>query len=154
MGITRESFARRFLYCGDPASDSYLLDRFSATPSQLEGLSIEQEKGIGYLMGEMIFRAGESLRLPVSTTVVAASIAHYFYSRAGLLQHDFRDVAMGATFLACKSEETLRKSYEVSAVFDVVFKVVGVRLRRSRGSACRSRCRCWARRSTSTCGGR
>jgi hypothetical protein len=55
-------------------------------------------------MGEMIFRAGESLRLPVSTTVVAASIAHYFYSRASFLQHDFRDVAMGATFLACKSE--------------------------------------------------
>lgn len=62
-------------------------------------------------MGEMIFRAGESLRLPVSTTVVAACIAHYFYSRMGMLDHDFRDVAMGATFLACKSEETLRKSY-------------------------------------------
>jgi predicted secreted protein len=55
-------------------------------------------------MAEMIFRAGESLRLPVSTTVVAACIAHYFYSRMGMLDHDFRDVAMGATFLACKSE--------------------------------------------------
>lgn len=54
-------------------------------------------------MGEMIFRAGESLRLPVSTTVVASAIAHYFYSRAGMLDYDFRDVAMGATFLACKS---------------------------------------------------
>jgi hypothetical protein len=135
VGITRESFSRRFLYSADPASDSYLLDRFSATPSQLEGLTIEQEKGIGYLMGELIFRAGESLRLPVSTTVVASAIAHYFYSRFGLLQFDFRDVAMGAVFLACKSEETLRKSFEVSAVFDQVFKVGWVRLRPSRGSA-------------------
>ncbi|XP_031505781.1 uncharacterized protein LOC116268113 [Nymphaea colorata] len=123
VGITRESFTRRFLYAADPHSDNYLLDRYAPTPSQLQGLSIEQEKGIGYLMGEIIFRAGESLRLPVSTTVVAAAIAHYFYSRHGFLDHDFRDVAMGATFLACKSEETLRKSYEVSAVFDHVFKV-------------------------------
>lgn len=123
MGITKETFTKRFLYAGDASSDSYLLDRYAATPSQLQGLTIEQEKGIGYLMGEMIFRAGESLRLPVSTTVVAAAIAHYFYSRAGFLEHDFRDVAMGAIFLACKSEETLRKSFEVAAVFDQVFKV-------------------------------
>lgn len=74
-------------------------------------------------MIETIFRAGESLKLPVSTTVVAASIAHYFFSRAGYLDYDFRDVAMGALFLACKSEETLRKSFEISAVFDYVFKI-------------------------------
>lgn len=71
----------------------------------------------------MIFRAGEALKLPVSTTVVAAAISQYFFSRASMLEYDFRDVAMGATFLACKSEETLRKSFEVSAVFDQVFKV-------------------------------
>jgi len=71
----------------------------------------------------MIFRAGESLKLPVSTTIVAVSIAHYFFSRRSFLDYDFRDVAMGATFLACKSEETLRKTYEVSAVFDYIFKV-------------------------------
>jgi hypothetical protein len=32
-------------------------------------------------MGEFIFKAGESLKIPVSTAVVAASIAYYFYSR-------------------------------------------------------------------------
>jgi hypothetical protein len=93
-------------------------------------------------MGEMIFRAGESLRLPVSTTVVAACIAHYFYSRMGMLDHDFRDVALGATFLACKSEETLRKSYEVSTVYDHVFKVKLELCRCLRDSVCQSRGRC------------
>jgi hypothetical protein len=52
----------------------------------------------------MIFKAGESLQLPVSTSVVAASISHYYFSRVGFLDHDFRDVVMGALFLACKSE--------------------------------------------------
>ncbi len=78
---------------------------------------------MGYLMSEMIFRAGESLKLPVSTTIVATAISHYFYSRVGYLDFDFRDVIMGAMFLACKSEETLRKSYEISSVFDYIFKV-------------------------------
>jgi hypothetical protein len=54
-------------------------------------------------MSEMIFKAGESLKLPVSTSIVAASIAHYFYSRVGFIDYDFRDVALGAMFLACKS---------------------------------------------------
>ena len=51
----------------------------------------------------MIFRAGQSLELPVSTTVVAACISHYFFSRVGFLDYDFRDIAMGALFLASKS---------------------------------------------------
>jgi hypothetical protein len=69
-------------------------------------------------------RAAESLKLPASTGIVAVSVAQYFFSRVGHLDYDFRDVAMGAIFLACKSEETLRKSYEVSAVFDQIFKVI------------------------------
>lgn len=51
------------------------------------------------------------MKLPVSTTIVASSIAHYFFSRVGYLEYDFRDVVMGAMFLAAKSEETLRKSF-------------------------------------------
>jgi len=51
----------------------------------------------------MIFRAAESLKLPASTAIVAVSVAHYFFSRVGHLDYDFRDVALGAMFLACKS---------------------------------------------------
>ena len=71
----------------------------------------------------MIFAAGESLKVPVSTTIVAISLCHFYYSRKSYIESDFRDIAMGAMFLACKSEETLRKSYQIAAVFDHVFKV-------------------------------
>ena len=71
----------------------------------------------------MIFKAGEMLKLPVSTTIVTINIAQYYFTRKSFLDYDFRDVAMGAMFLACKSEETLRRSYQIAAVFDYVFKV-------------------------------
>lgn len=74
-------------------------------------------------MVEIIFKAGEMLKLPVSTTIVAVNIAQYYFTRRTFLDYDFRDVAMGAMFLACKSEETLRRSYQIAAVFDYVFKV-------------------------------
>ena len=64
------------------------------------------------------------LKLPVSTTIVTANIAHYYFTRKSFLDTDLRDIAMGAMFLACKSEETLRRSYQVAAVFDYVFKVI------------------------------
>lgn len=54
-------------------------------------------------MSEVIFRACESLQLPVSTAVVSSSIAHFYYSRVGFLHEDFRDIVMGALFLGCKS---------------------------------------------------
>ena len=56
------------------------------------------------MMSEMIFKAGECLKLPVSTSIVAAAITHFYFSRQGFIGHDFRDVLMGALFLACKSE--------------------------------------------------
>ena len=63
------------------------------------------------------------LKLPVSTTIVAINIAQYYFTRKSFLDYDFRDVAMGSMFLACKSEETLRRSYQIAAVFDYIFKV-------------------------------
>lgn len=54
-------------------------------------------------MSEMIFTAGEMLKLPISTTIVALNIAQYYYTRKSLFDLDFRDLSMGAMFLACKS---------------------------------------------------
>ena len=50
-------------------------------------------------------------------------ITNFFYCRHSYTDYDIRDVVMGAMFLACKSEETLRKSYQVAIVFDYIFKV-------------------------------
>ena len=88
-------------------------------------------------MSEMIFKAAESLKLPVSTAIVAISICHFYYSRISYLESDFRDTIMGALFLACKSEESLRKSYEITSVLDYVFKVLHTICRSSRGKRCR-----------------
>ena len=54
-------------------------------------------------MSEMLFKAGQMLKLPISTTIVALNIAQYYYTRRSLLDLDFRDLLMGAMFLACKS---------------------------------------------------
>lgn len=71
----------------------------------------------------MLFKAGQMLKLPISTTIVALNISQYYYTRKSLFELDLRDLSMGAMFLACKSEETLRRSYQIAAVFDYIFKV-------------------------------
>lgn len=55
------------------------------------------------MMSEMLFKAGQILKLPISTTIVALNIAQYYFTRKSLLDLDFRDISMGAMFLACKS---------------------------------------------------
>ena len=68
-------------------------------------------------------QAAISLSLPISTLIVAQSLFHFFYSRKSFLDHDIRDIMMGCMYLACKSEETLKNSYEITIVFDYLFKV-------------------------------
>ncbi len=63
------------------------------------------------------------LKLPISTTIVALNISQYYFTRKSFFDYDFRDICLGAMFLACKSEETLRRSYQIAAVFDYIFKV-------------------------------
>lgn len=50
----------------------------------------------------MIIQAGIFLRLPITTTISAQIIFHYFYQRVSLMDYDFRDVAMGAVFLSAQ----------------------------------------------------
>ena len=71
----------------------------------------------------MIFKAGNSLKVPVSTTVLAQILFHFYYSRVTFIHNDIRDAMIGAMYLVCKSEETLRNRYEVVVVFDYIFKV-------------------------------
>lgn len=63
------------------------------------------------------------LRLPITTAITAQTIFHFYFQRVSLLRHDFRDIVMGAVFLAGKSEETIRRSAHVALVFDQVFRV-------------------------------
>jgi hypothetical protein len=78
--------------------------------------------------------AAKCLQLPLCTLILAKTIFHFFYTRKSFLDHDIRDVMMGAMYLACKSEETLRKTYEIAMAFDYVFKVRMGILRRTRAT--------------------
>lgn len=71
----------------------------------------------------MIYHAGRALNVPISTTILAQSLIHFFYARKNYIEYDIRDAMIGAMYLACKSEETLRKSYQIVLVFDHIFKV-------------------------------
>jgi hypothetical protein len=71
----------------------------------------------------MLTEAGMFLKLPITTVVASQTILQFFYMRESLLKYDFRDIVMGAMFLAAKSEETIRWSGHVAMVFDQVFRV-------------------------------
>ena len=92
-------------------------------PSQLAGFSLQNIRLIQAWASNIIFEAGKSLKVPITTTALAQMITHFFYCRHSYTDYDIRDVVMGAMFLACKSEETLRKSYQIALVFDYIFKV-------------------------------
>lgn len=123
IGISPALFAKKFIFAQQSNTDAFLLAPNTPSPSQLAGIDLEIIKKATSLMSELLFKAGESLQVPISTTIVAISIAHFYFSRRSLVEFDLRDCCLGAMFLACKSEETLRKSYQVAAVFDYVFKV-------------------------------
>ena len=78
-------------------------------------------------------QAALSLGLPVSTLIVAQTLFHFFYARKSYLEHDIRDIMMGCIYLACKSEETLRNTYEITLVFDYLYKVPLFVYRSTRG---------------------
>jgi hypothetical protein len=72
--------------------------------------------------------------VPLCTLILAKTIFHFYYARRSFLDCDIRDTMIGAMYLACKSEETLRKGYEIAMAFDYVFKVCVPIYRRTRGT--------------------
>lgn len=52
----------------------------------------------------MLADAGKSLKVPVSTTIIAQLLIHFFFARKDYINYDFRDAIIGAMYLACKSE--------------------------------------------------
>lgn len=61
--------------------------------------------------------------MPITTAHTASIIFHRYFLKVSFLKKDLRDIAMGAVFLACKVEETSRKTRDIAMVFDQVFKI-------------------------------
>ena len=92
------------MFEGQESPDAFYFDRLQPTPAELDGLSELDEDRVRSIACQMITEAGVFLRLPVTTVVAAQTILQFFYQRCSLLKHDFRDIVMGALFLASKSE--------------------------------------------------
>lgn len=123
LGISEPAFRKKFVFEGQETPEAFFFDRLQPTPSELDGLSELDEDRARSIACQMLIEAGVFLKLPVTTVVAAQTILHFFYQRCSLLKHDFRDIVMGAMFLAGKCEETLRRSAHIALVFDQVFKV-------------------------------
>lgn len=104
LGLTLPKFRKKHVFSGEESVDAFYYDRCTPSPSQLLGLPPSEELKIKNLGCLMIVQAGIYLRLPITTTISAQTIFHYFFQRVSLLEYDFRDVAMGCVFLAAQCE--------------------------------------------------
>lgn len=93
------------------------------TPSEIEGLSLADERKFRYFACEIILEAGILLKLPMVTMATAQAILHRFYFRKSFIKCDMQTVATASLFLASKIEENPRKLKDLVSIFDYVCKV-------------------------------
>ncbi|XP_067308428.1 cyclin-L1 [Pseudorasbora parva] len=101
------------------AIDSSIIpdERFSATPSMLDGLDNETETDLRILGCELIQSAGILLRLPqVAMATGQVLFQRFFYSKS-YIKHSYEIVAMACVNLASKIEESPRRVRDVINVF-------------------------------------
>ncbi|XP_073705765.1 cyclin-L1 isoform X3 [Garra rufa] len=101
------------------AIDSSIIpeERFSTTPSMLDGLDHETETDLRILGCELIQSAGILLRLPqVAMATGQVLFQRFFYSKS-FIKHSFEIVAMACVNLASKIEESPRRVRDVINVF-------------------------------------
>ena len=94
----------------------------TVSPSELDGLPLEDERKFRSYSCELIMDAGILLKMPVVTMATAQSILHRFYFRKSFLKCEILTVATACLFLAGKIEENPRKLKDVISVFDYVNK--------------------------------
>eukprot|EP00347_Sterkiella_histriomuscorum_P007354 403349268 len=95
----------------------------TVTPSELEGLSLEDERKFRIYGCMLIQEAGILLKLPMITMATAQAILHRFYYRKSFMKCEILTVATASLFLAAKIEENPRKLKDVISVFDYVYKL-------------------------------
>lgn len=93
-----------------------------ASPSQLHGMCLREEKRVRKMGCEMIFQGSILIRLQVNVAVIAQQLFHRFFFRRSMMEFDVREVVMGSVFLACKMEDITRKSRDIVMVFNYIFK--------------------------------
>lgn len=87
------------------------------SPSRLAGVSADAEIGLRCFGCDRVQRAVLLLRLPQAVAATGQVLLHRFYCKESLTAFDVKRVAMAATWLATKLEETPRQAKDLLRVF-------------------------------------
>ncbi|RCH92478.1 hypothetical protein CU097_007560 [Rhizopus azygosporus] len=105
-------------------SNSRAVDRWSISkeeslysPSIEDGMSLEEE--FAWRMRGVCFIqiAGSRLELPLPVVGTASTLFHRFYTVASLYEFPFDKIAATCLFVACKSEETARRAFDIAKIW-------------------------------------
>uniref|UniRef100_A0A8C9ZUP0 Cyclin L1a n=1 Tax=Sander lucioperca TaxID=283035 RepID=A0A8C9ZUP0_SANLU len=100
-------------------------ERFSPTPSMLDGLDLDTETDLRILGCEVIQSAGILLRLPQVAMATGQVLFHRFFYSKSFVKHSFEIVAMACINLASKIEEAPRRVRDVINVFHHLRQIRG-----------------------------
>ncbi|KAK4110188.1 cyclin-like protein [Canariomyces notabilis] len=103
---------------GPPSGLSAIRTQYTSEQSvrqMLKNTGYDEAREDGYrLKGiQLIDSVRESLQLPVKTFDTAAIYYHKFRTRFPSNEYNYEDVALSALFVACKAEDTIKKSKEI-----------------------------------------
>ncbi|TGZ83297.1 cyclin-like protein [Ascodesmis nigricans] len=102
----------------EPAWDSQWLfteEELKRTPSNLDGITPQQEREMRSKGCNFITQLGIQLQLPQLTLATASMYLHRFYMQNSLKRYHYYEIAATALFLATKVEENMRKFTEIVA---------------------------------------
>ena len=94
------------------------------TPSELSGMSKEDERKLRLYGVSLIQHTGILLKLSQSAISWAANIFHRFYYKKNFMKWDCGIAALSALFLATKIEEQPRKLRDTVSTFDYAKKII------------------------------
>ncbi|KAL2022864.1 hypothetical protein VTK56DRAFT_4395 [Thermocarpiscus australiensis] len=103
---------------GPPSGLSEIPTQYTSEQSlrqMLKNTGYDEAREDGYrLKGvQLIDSVRQSLQLPVKTFDTAAIYYHKFRTRFPSNEYNYEDVALSALFVACKAEDTIKKSKEI-----------------------------------------
>lgn len=98
-------------------------DKFTTTPSQIDGLAREIETDLRMYGCELIQTAGILLRLPQTAMATGQVLLQRFYYSKSLVRHPMEHTAMACVCLASKIEECPRRVRDVVNVFHHIRQV-------------------------------
>ncbi|KAH0608568.1 uncharacterized protein H6S33_001702 [Morchella sextelata] len=108
-----QSFANTFIQRSRPYLSDEQIEALLPKDSQLEAKDITTRLSACV----WIMQVGQNMQFPVRTMATAMILYHRFrlFNRNPFLEHNWMDVAATSLFVACKIEDTLKKSREILA---------------------------------------